>query len=87
MMATARVTGYHNAHAALCDKRLVQSMYSECNVLMERVLLTLHGDAHTCRRAIEWKLFRRDFARFYEREIYPNTLAQTLARVWASVLG
>ena len=79
MTATARVTGYHNAHAALCDKRLVQSMYSECNVLMERVLLTLHGDAHTCRRAIEWKLFRRDFARFYEREIYPNTLAQTLA--------
>ena len=79
MTSTARVTGYHNAHAALCDKRLVQSMYGECNVLMERVLLTLHGDAHTCRRAIEWKLFRRDFARFYEREIYPNTLNQTLA--------
>ena len=39
MTHTARVTGYHNAHAALCDKRLVQSMYSECNVLMERVLL------------------------------------------------
>ena len=84
MTSTARVTGYHNAHAALCDKRLVQSMYGECNVLMERVLLTLHGDAHTCRRAIEWKLFRRDFARFYEREIYPNTLNQTLAPYLAS---
>ena len=59
-------------------------MYGECNVLMERVLLTLHGDAHTCRRAIEWKLFRRDFARFYEREIYPNTLNQTLAPYLAS---
>ena len=84
MTSTARVTGYYNAHAALCDKRLVQSMYGECNVLMERVLLTLHGDAHTCRRAIEWKLFRRDFARFYEREIYPNTLNQTLAPYLAS---
>lgn len=84
MTSTARVTGYHNAHAALCDKRLVQSMYGECNVLMERVLLTLHGNAHTCRRAIEWKLFRRDFARFYEREVYPDTLARTLAPYLAS---
>ena len=84
MTSTARVAGYHNAHAAMCDKRLAQSMYGECNVLMERVLLTLHGDAHTCRRAIEWKLFRRDFARFYEREIYPNTLNQTLAPYLAS---
>jgi cytochrome P450 len=74
-----RVSGYHNAFAALCDKRLVQSMYGECSVLMERVLLTLHGEAHTCRRAIEWRLFRRDFARYYEQEVYPHTLAQTLA--------
>jgi cytochrome P450 len=79
MNASARVSGYHNAHQALCDRRLVQSMYSECDVLMERVLLTLHGEAHTCRRAIEWKLFRRDFARYYEREVYPTTLKCTLA--------
>ena len=79
MNAPARVSGYQNAHQALCDRRLVQSMYSECSVLMERVLLTLHGEAHTCRRAIEWKLFRRDFARYYEREVYPATLKRTLA--------
>ena len=78
MKALAKVTGYQHAHAALCDRRLVQSMYGECDVLMERVLLTLHGEPHTCRRAIEWKLFRRDFARYYEREVYPVTLAQTL---------
>ena len=76
--APARVSGYQNAYQALCDRRLIQSMYSECNVLMERVLLTLHGEAHTCRRAIEWKLFRRDFARYYEREVYPTTLKRTL---------
>ena len=79
MNAPARISGYQNAHQALCDRRLVQSMYSECNVLMERVLLTLHGEAHAARRAIEWKLFRRDFARYYEREMYPVTLNRTLA--------
>lgn len=79
MTSPARITGYQRAHAALCDQRLMQSMYDDCSVLMERVLLTLHGQAHTCRRAIEWKLFRRDFARYYEREVYPLTLAQTLA--------
>ena len=79
MDAPIRVTGYQNAHRALCDRRLVQSMYSDCDVLMERVLLTLHGEAHTCRRAIEWKLFRRDFARYYECEVYPATLNRTLA--------
>lgn len=78
MSESARVCGYEDAHQALCDRRLVQSMYGECNILMERVLLTLHGEAHTCRRAIEWKLFRRDFARFYESEIYPATLQHTL---------
>jgi cytochrome P450 len=78
MNSPARVTGYQHAHAALCDRRLVQSMYGECDVLMERVLLTLHGEPHTYRRAIEWKLFRRDFVRYYEREVYPVTLAQTL---------
>ena len=79
MNAPARISGYQNVHRALCDRRLVQSMYSECDVLMERVLLTLHGNEHTCRRAIEWKLFRRDFARYYEREVYPETLARTFA--------
>ena len=79
MVAPARVIGYQDAFSALCDRRLVQSMYGECDVLLERVLLTLHGEAHTGHRAIEWKLFRRDFARYYESEVYPNTLSRTLA--------
>ena len=79
MTETTRIGGYHSAHEALCDHRLIQSMYNECDVLMDRVLLTLHGEAHAHRRAIEWRLFRRDFARYYEREVYPATLAQTLA--------
>ena len=84
MTEATRIGGYHSAHEALCDHRLIQSMYNECDVLMDRVLLTLHGEAHAHRRAIEWRLFRRDFARYYEREIYPATLAQTLAPYLAS---
>lgn len=73
------IYGYQQAFEALCDKRLVQSMYSECDELMERVLLTLHGADHARRRAVELKLFRRDFTRYYEKEVYPATLSATLA--------
>ena len=72
------VVGYHDAFKTLCDRRLIQSMYSECDELMERVLLTLHGKDHAERRAIELKLFRRDFVHHYEREVYPITLNKVL---------
>ena len=64
MSDPVQVSGFTDALASLCDQRLVQSMYSECDVLMEGVLLTLHGDTHAQRRAIELQLFRRDFARY-----------------------
>ena len=79
MSEAAKIDHYQQAFETLCDRRLVQSMYSECDVLMERVLLTLHGQEHTLRRALELKLFRRDFTRYYEKEVYPQTLAATLA--------
>lgn len=79
MNQPASVDSYRKAFETLCDRRMVQSMYNECEELMHRVLLTLHGEEHTRRRAIELKLFRRDFTRYYEREVYPKTLAATLA--------
>lgn len=79
MKQPASVDTYRKAFETLCDRRMVQSMYDECEELMHRVLLTLHGEEHTRRRAIELKLFRRDFTRYYEREVYPKTLAATLA--------
>ncbi len=78
MTDAATVDGYQRAFDTLCDKRLAQSMYSECDVLMQDVLLTLHGDDHTGRRALEMQLFKRDFIRYYEREVYPITLKATL---------
>jgi cytochrome P450 len=74
-----RIAGYDPALDALRHKDLVQGMYNECPELMERVLLTLHGEAHTRRRNIELRIFKRDFIRYYENEVYPRNLADTLA--------
>jgi cytochrome P450 len=43
------------------------------------VLLTLHGEEHAERRAVEVRVFRRNFFKFYEREVFPVTLEQTIA--------
>ncbi|MEM6773377.1 MAG: cytochrome P450 [Pseudomonadota bacterium] len=78
-MSTVSIDSYEAAFAALCDRRLRQSMYSECDVLMRDVLLTLHGQTHTARRAVELQLFRRNFIHYYEREVYPGIVRETLA--------
>ncbi|NJN50716.1 MAG: hypothetical protein HC809_01945 [Gammaproteobacteria bacterium] len=56
-----------------------QALYDEGAVLMADVLVNLHGDAHRARRITESKVFRRDYFRYYEQEVFPTTLAQTLA--------
>ncbi|MFT4824495.1 MAG: cytochrome P450 [Halioglobus sp.] len=78
MKNVSRVERYTHAFDAMCDRNLVQSMYSECSVLMDSVLLVLHGDEHTLRRSNELKLFRKDFVRYYLKEVYPRTLELTL---------
>jgi cytochrome P450 len=45
---------------------------------MEDVLLTLHGPPHRARQAMEHRIFRRDFLRYYEQELFPAVLAETL---------
>ncbi len=80
MAEPIRVTGYREAFSTLSNRDLVQAMYGECDVLMARVLLTLHGEAHARRRATELQLFRRNFTRYYAEDIYPAVLAATLAQ-------
>jgi hypothetical protein len=46
---------------------------------MSDVLVNLHGDAHRNRRRLENRLFRRDTFMFYERELFPAIIAETLA--------
>lgn len=72
------IDSYKMAYNALRNPDLVQSMYSECEDIMGQVLLTLHGEEHSRRRNMELRLFRRDFLRFYEKEVYPAAVADAL---------
>ncbi len=78
-MKTTTISGYAAATETLADKQLAQSLYDEGAVIMEDVLLVLHGAAHRARRGLELRVFRRDFSRYYEQVVFPTTLAQTIA--------
>ena len=78
-MTTYSISGYQAASDTLADKQLSQSMYDEGAVIMADVLLVLHGAPHRARRGLELRVFRRDVFRYYENEVFPATLAQTMA--------
>ena len=72
------ISTYHEAALALRDTNLRQGLYDEGAVLMEGVLVNLHGEKHHARRGLENKVFRRGFFTHYEREVFPKTLALTI---------
>ena len=78
-MTTHRISAYRTAEAALRSPHLKQALYDAGAVGMADVLLTLHGAEHAARRAVEVRVFRRNFLRHYARDIYPQTLEATLA--------
>jgi len=78
-MTTVTVSHYADAFATLRARDLVQALYEEGAVIMEGVLLTLHGDAHRDRRRLENRVFRREIFRYYEREVIPHTIERTIA--------
>ena len=61
-MASIVVSGYKQAKDTLRISDLRQALYDEGAVLMEKVLVNLHGDEHRARRNVEIKVFRRDFS-------------------------
>ena len=77
-MEIHRVSAYHDVEHALRITDLKQSLYDEGKILMDKVLVTLHGDAHRQRRSIESQLFRKNFFRVYENEVFPDLLSETL---------
>ncbi|NJN50718.1 MAG: hypothetical protein HC809_01955 [Gammaproteobacteria bacterium] len=78
-MTTHTLTDFDEVADALKNPNLVQALYDAGAVVMADVLLNLHGESHRARRNLEMKVFRRDFFRHYEREVFPATLAPTLA--------
>ena len=71
-----KLSQYRDVIAALQDPTLRQGLYDDGQVIMDSVLLTLHGDAHRIRRRLEQKLFTRPNIRFYETQVIPTLLKQ-----------
>ena len=78
-MNQVNVSGFQEASAALRHPDLAQCMYDAGAVVMDQVLLSLHGDAHRVRRLLEFRVFRKNFLAYYEHEVFPPTLHATLA--------
>ncbi|MEO8695458.1 MAG: cytochrome P450 [Acidimicrobiales bacterium] len=72
------LTGYHDVIAAYRNRDLRQALFDE-GVVMQDVLINLHGDEHRARRRLENRLFRRETFAYYERELFPQIVADTLA--------
>ncbi|MEE8306131.1 MAG: cytochrome P450 [Gammaproteobacteria bacterium] len=79
-MTSTPITDYAQASKALRQRDLRQGLYDEGAVLMDGVLVNLHGDRHKARRGLENKVFRRDFFRYYEREVFPQSLQENMDR-------
>jgi cytochrome P450 len=78
-MATIRLTGYNAVREGYRAKDFKQALYDEGGVVMRDVLLTLHGDEHRQRRRLENRLFDRPTFAWFEREVMPRVIDDTLA--------
>ena len=79
-MSKITVSGYKEANQTLAIADLKQSLYDEGKVLMDRVLVTLHGEEHRTRRLLEMRIFKKDFFQHYEQTVLPPVVERTLAR-------
>lgn len=58
---------------------LKQSLYDQGAIVMDQVLVNLHGDEHRARRLAEMRVFRRDFFRRYEQDVIPAIFDEVMA--------
>ncbi len=72
------IVSFDEAREAYRQKDLRQGLYDAGAVVMDGVLVNLHGDAHRSRRRIENRTFRRDTFDHYEREMFPDIVERTL---------
>lgn len=76
---TIELTDFFTCEAALREPDLKQSLYDEGALLMDRVLVTLHGEAHRTRRLSEMRVFRRDFFKRFEAQVIPQIFTDVMA--------
>lgn len=73
------ITSFAEAREAYRQRDLRQGLYDAGAVVMEGVLVNLHGEEHKRRRRIENRTFRRDTFDHYENEMFPDIVECTLA--------
>jgi len=78
-MAQITVDTYQEAESTLRRTDLRQALYDEGAILMEKVLVNLHGDEHLARKRVVTKILRPPFYHFYEKDVFRQTLSDTLA--------
>ena len=74
----AVLTTLADAKDALRQKDLRQCLYDAGDVVMNGVLVNLHGDDHRARRRLENRLFRKDVLVHYEHDLFPGVIDETL---------
>jgi len=78
-LKTINIRKYKDAQDVLRNSDLAQALYEKGGVVMDDVLISLHGAEHHKRRVAEFAVFGRGFFRHYQREVFPPTLARTIA--------
>ena len=74
---TVTITTFDEARECYRSKDLRQALYDAGEVIMEDVVVNLHGDEHRSRRRLENRLFRRDTFFHYERDLFPSIIEDT----------
>ena len=77
MSRTVILKTYAHVMSAYRNRELRQALFDD-GVVMQDVLINLHGEAHRARRRLENRLFRRDTFEHYERELFPSIIMETL---------
>ena len=78
-MNVLTVTTFDDAKEIYRHKDFKQALYDAGEVVMDGVLVNLHGDEHRARRRLENRLFRRETLVHYERDLFPQVIEETLA--------
>ncbi len=78
------VDTWSGAREVFRAKTLRQGLYEEAGLLMQDVIVNLHGVAHRDRRRVENRLFRRDTFRWYDAEVVPALISDAIAAYVAS---
>ena len=74
-----RITSFAEAVECYRHRDLRQALYDAGEVIMSDVIVNLHGAEHRDRRRLENRLFRRDTFFYYQNELFPSIIDNTLA--------